>query len=99
MRDFELDLFLNFGSHIDSHGNALARILSSRLPRVERKARHSRNRPAPQGCLAHLHSIRLFFPDHCSRIEQGFPKAKTAFLLDFASVISNEQMTGFKRVE
>jgi hypothetical protein len=32
------------------------------------------------------------------RIEQGFPNAKTAFLLDFASVIS-EQMTGFKRVE
>src|SRR5437764_1718108 len=33
------------------------------------------------------------------RTEQGFPKGKTAFLLDFASVISSEQMTGFKRVE
>jgi hypothetical protein len=22
MRDFEFDLFLNFGSHMDSHGNA-----------------------------------------------------------------------------
>ena len=22
MRDFELDLFLNFGGHLDSHGNA-----------------------------------------------------------------------------
>jgi len=27
----------------------------------------SRNRPAPQRCLAHLHSIRLFSPDHYSR--------------------------------
>jgi hypothetical protein len=33
------------------------------------------------------------------RIEQGFPKGKTAFLLDFADVISSEQMTAFRRVE
>jgi hypothetical protein len=33
------------------------------------------------------------------RIEQGFPKAKTAFLLDFADVISCKQMTGFKHVK
>jgi len=78
-----------------------ATILSSRLPRVERKAPR-KNRCASQGCLAHLHSIRLFFPvivPVVQRTEQGFPKAKTAFLLDFASVISSEQMTGFKRVE
>jgi hypothetical protein len=33
------------------------------------------------------------------RIEQGFPKGKTAFLLHFADVISSEQMTAFRRVE
>jgi hypothetical protein len=33
------------------------------------------------------------------RIEQGFPKAKTAFLLEFADVVSSEQVTAFKRVE
>jgi hypothetical protein len=33
------------------------------------------------------------------RIEQGFPNAKTAFLQDFAIVISSGQMTGLKRVE
>jgi hypothetical protein len=32
-------------------------------------------------------------------IEQGFPKAKTVFLLEFADVSSSEQMTIFKRVE
>jgi hypothetical protein len=66
----------------------LATILSSRLPRVEREAGPSRNRPAPQRYLAHLHSIRLFFPSHIvpvvQRIEQGFPKGKTAFLLESA---------------
>jgi hypothetical protein len=33
------------------------------------------------------------------RTERGFPKAKTAFLLEFADVISSEQMTAFKGVE
>jgi len=84
-------------------GNALARILSSRLPRVERKARPSRNRPAPQGCLAHLRSISLFFPDALvpvvQRIEQGFPKVKPAFLLEFADVISNVQTRAFELVK
>jgi len=45
-----------------------------------------------------VYSFQIIVPV-VQRIEQGFPKAKTAFLLDFASVISNEQMTGFKRVE
>jgi len=33
------------------------------------------------------------------RIERRFPKVKAAFLLEFADVISSEQMTAFKRVE
>jgi len=33
------------------------------------------------------------------RIEQGFLKGKTAFLQEFADVISSEQTTAFKRVE
>jgi hypothetical protein len=33
------------------------------------------------------------------RTEQGFPKGKTPFLLEFADDISSEQMTAFKRVE
>jgi len=33
------------------------------------------------------------------RIEQGFPKDKTAFLLEFADVITSEQMIAFKRVD
>jgi hypothetical protein len=56
----------------------VAGILSSRLPRVEREAGPSRNRPAPQRYLAHIHSIRLFFQivvPVVQRIEQGFPKS------------------------
>jgi hypothetical protein len=45
-----------------------------------------------------VYSLQIIVPV-VQRTEQGFPKAKTAFLLDFASVISSEQMTGFKRVE
>jgi hypothetical protein len=33
------------------------------------------------------------------RIEQGFPKAKTAFLLEFAGVIKRPQIAAFKRLE
>jgi hypothetical protein len=32
-------------------------------------------------------------------IEQGFPKAKTAFLLDFAVVLSSAQTIALKRLE
>jgi hypothetical protein len=33
------------------------------------------------------------------RIEQGLPKAKTAFLLQFPDVVRSEQMPASKRVE
>ena len=33
------------------------------------------------------------------RIERGFPKAKTAFLQEFASVISDAQTAVFKRLD
>ena len=39
MGNFRLDLFLKLGSHLGSRGDARRAILSSRLPRVERKAR------------------------------------------------------------
>src|SRR5213596_2737392 len=45
-----------------------------------------------------VYSFQIIVPV-VQRIEQGFPKAKTAFLLDFASVISSEQMTGFECVK
>src|SRR5262249_45442316 len=37
MGDLELNFLFNLGSHLASHGNALARMLPIRLPRVERK--------------------------------------------------------------
>jgi hypothetical protein len=33
------------------------------------------------------------------RIEQGFPRGKTAFLLEFADVITSAQTAVFKRLE
>jgi hypothetical protein len=44
MRDFKLDLFLNFGGHLDLHGNARRNDTLIRLLRVERKAVFQRNR-------------------------------------------------------
>src|SRR5437879_6635103 len=38
MRDFQLNFLFNLGSHTASHGTPVARMLSIRLPRVERKA-------------------------------------------------------------
>ena len=77
-------------------------MLSSMLPRVERKAPLSRLASRRNGVLPisiqTVYSLQIIVPV-VQRIEQGFPNAKTAFLLDFASVISSEQMTGFKRVE
>jgi hypothetical protein len=54
--------------------------------------------------LAQHHSIRVFFRPCISvpavqRIEQGFPKGKTAFLHKSAGVSSSGQMTIFQRVE
>jgi hypothetical protein len=99
--DLELDLFFNLSGHTDSHGNACQQMLSVRPPTVESKPR-SREIAAHRNGLAHLHSIRSFFPDHrpvVQRIERRFPKGKLAFLQEFADVISSEQMTAFKRVE
>jgi hypothetical protein len=48
--------------------------------------------------IGSLHPISEIVPV-VQRIERGFPKAKTAFLLEFADVSSTEQMTIFKRVE
>jgi len=101
MRDFQLNFLFNLGSHMDSHGNTPRKNTLKQAPE-SREESPRKNRCASQRCLAHLHSSRLFFQiivPVVQRTEQGFPKAKTAFLLDFASVISNEQMTGFKRVE
>jgi len=42
MRDFKLDLFLKLGSHLDSHGNARRKMLSSRLRIVEHKGGRSK---------------------------------------------------------
>jgi hypothetical protein len=44
MRDFQLNFLFNLGSHMNSHGNADTMILSSELPRDERKAGAQRNR-------------------------------------------------------
>ena len=78
-------------------------ILSVRPSTVESKARRRENRRGPQPHLAHLNSIRLLFRlvsvPVVQRIEQGFSKGKTAFLLEFADVVSTEQMTALKRVE
>jgi hypothetical protein len=45
-----------------------------------------------------VYSLQMIVPV-VQRIEQGFPKAKTAFLLDFADDVRSAQMTAFKRVE
>jgi hypothetical protein len=51
--------------------------------------------PSP---MQSVYSFQIIVPV-VQRVEQGFPKDKTVFLLEFADVISSEQMTGFKRVE
>jgi hypothetical protein len=45
-----------------------------------------------------VYSFQIIVPV-VQRIEQGFPKGKTAFLLEFADLVSSEQMTALKRVE
>jgi hypothetical protein len=45
-----------------------------------------------------VYSFQIIVPV-VQRIEQGFPKDKTAFLLQFADVISSAQMAAFKCVE
>ena len=45
-----------------------------------------------------VYSFQIIVPV-VQRIERGFPKGKTAFLLEFADVVSTEQMTALKRVE
>jgi hypothetical protein len=45
-----------------------------------------------------VYSFQIIVPV-VQRVEQGFPKDKTVFLLEFADVSSSEQMTIFKRVE
>jgi hypothetical protein len=45
-----------------------------------------------------VYSFQIIVPV-VQRIEQGFHKGKTAFLLEFADVVSSEQMTALKRVE
>src|SRR6266705_982730 len=57
MRDFELDLFLNFGGHLDIYMEMPdATILSSRLPRVERKAMRPKRliKPAKVSAMVQL---------------------------------------------
>src|SRR6266436_376898 len=53
--------------------------------------------------LAQLHSIRLFFLDFSvpvvQRIEQGFPKGKTALLHKSADVVSCAQIAAIEPVE
>jgi len=46
-----------------------------------------------------VYSIATYSVPVVQRTERGFPKGKTAFLLEFADVISSEQMTAFKRLE
>jgi hypothetical protein len=67
-------------------------MLSSRLPKVEREAGPSRNRPAPQRYLAHLHSIRLFFPDRCSR--SSTDRTEVCFI-----VHADEKLSAFVELE
>jgi hypothetical protein len=80
----------------------VTQILSLRLPMVESKARprqiaaHS-NRILPIS-IQSVYSFHIIVPV-VQRIEQGFPNAKTPFLLESAYVISGEQVTLVKRVE
>jgi hypothetical protein len=71
-----------------------ATILSSRLPRVERKAPSKKSlRIAPPLlpiAIQAVYSLQIIVPV-VQRIEQGFPKRKTAFLQQFAGVIRSPQ--------
>ena len=52
-------------------------------PNSRKQSRPSRDRCALQRQLAHLHSIRLFVPDHHPRSltdKRGFPKTKLVFI-------------------
>src|SRR5207249_11630004 len=51
MRDLELNFLFNLSSHMDSHGNTLATILSSNLPIVEREGRLQEIAAVPPGIL------------------------------------------------
>src|SRR5438874_11092326 len=86
MRYFELNFLFNLGSHMDSLEIPLATILSSRMPRVEREAGHSRNRWASQGCLDHLHSICLFFPVYCSRSSTDITRFSSSYIVSLSIV-------------
>src|SRR5260370_42198873 len=66
MRDFQLNFFFNLGSHMGSHGNAPRKDSLKQAAQSRARSCPSKNRPAPQRCLAHIHSIRLFFPHHRS---------------------------------
>jgi len=45
-----------------------------------------------------VYSLQIIVPV-VQRKEQGFPKGKTGFLLEFADVVSSKQITAFKRLE
>jgi len=89
---------------------SVTEIVSVRLPTVERKPRP--REIAAHRLQSAIENVKTC-PDRAKRvewienivvpvvqrIERRFPNAKTAFLLNFASVISSEQMTRSKRVE
>jgi hypothetical protein len=77
-------------------------ILSSRLPGVERKALAKKSLgiapPLLPIAIQAVYSFEIIVPV-VQRTEQGFPKDKTAFLLEFADVIGCAQIAVFKCLE
>src|SRR5262249_754931 len=69
MCDLQLDFLFNLGSHMDSHGIPDATILSSRLPRVERKARRPSTQRSKQPSKVHagLRSVGDLSSDETGR--------------------------------
>src|SRR5438874_12801959 len=102
MRDFQLNFFFNLRSHTYSHGNALARILSSSCRESSAKLAPREIAPHRKGVLPisiqSVYSFQIIVPV-VQRIEQGFPKSKTSLLQKYAGLVSGEQIAVIKRLE
>jgi hypothetical protein len=82
---------------IPSQGYSQAGCRESSARLAPREIAPHRKRVLPVS-IQSVYSFQIIVPV-VQRIERGFPKGKTAFLLEFADVVSSEQMTALKRVE